>query len=550
MSSLPAHLQSMVIANNAVYDDLRTAWSIRVLGLNPGRGDEEISCSLFVVDLQLVHPFHALSYCWGTESAVRHVNCNGRALRVTQNLYLALQQLRMQSDVRYMWIDAVCINQNSITERNHQVPLMRQIYQKAATVIVWLGEEDDTTILALQTMQGIFKTCCLKMFGDRSFEQWLVKLQEEEPWRMLRTNIAKTVSPEWPGDPKTCARALRSFFGRPWFYRVWVIQEVQGCPDIMLQVGAKTLPWDVAALSATWVVYAPSEVTRIWEPQKFGGFLHADFMHQKNFSTKDHAPFLEVLDRCRAFQCTIDKDRIFALLQHPVTRQLGDRDNVESHITESHPLRMDVEPYASHFGLKPDYNMTLFEVYRQIVLGSIAESRSLQVLSHVPENSTNHRIYPTWMPLWHVGGSRFTGPNRYFLYDASKGFEPRVLEQTNPTLLGLRGILVGTVVKTSTNIRVLSCETEVTEVIQFGTTLEELWKVSELIVRGCWQPQDNWLQNAIRRTTVQSSAHFRDFCAFIFERLQKASGLTVVSLHGKWCNICKTRHTASPSIIP
>lgn len=165
------------------------------------------------------------------------------------------------------------------------------------------------------------------------------------------------------------------------------------------------------------------------------------------FTPKNDVPFLEVLDRCRGFKCTIDKERIFALLQHTAARLLPARDELGSTIKVLHPLHIDIDPRATHFGLKVNYNMSLFEVYRQIVLGSISEGCSLHVLSHAIEDSKYHEDYPTWMPVWHATGSRFTGPWRSFLYNASIEHGPQLSTFTNPTLLGLGGIEVGIVTK-------------------------------------------------------------------------------------------------------
>ncbi|KAF2830838.1 HET-domain-containing protein, partial [Ophiobolus disseminans] len=38
-----------------------------------------------------------------------------------------------------LWIDAICINQSDLLERNHQVAQMRDVYTKAESVIAWLG---------------------------------------------------------------------------------------------------------------------------------------------------------------------------------------------------------------------------------------------------------------------------------------------------------------------------------------------------------------------------------------------------------------------------
>jgi hypothetical protein len=415
-------------------------------------------------------------------------------------------------------------------------------------VIVWLGDEDDTTGLALATMRNIFESCCSHRYGHARRDQWLMNIENDEGyWQSLKADIVGKVSPEWPEDPRTCTRALQKFFQRPWFSRVWVIQEVRGCPDILMQVGKTTVSWSIVATVASWVFYGPPSATQLTEPYKFGGFLHTVLMQQRPFTTKDDVPFLEILDHCRGFKCTIDKDRIFALLQHTAARLLPARNEMEGEIKVLHPLHIDIDPRATHLGLKVDYNMTLFDVYRQIVLCSISEGRSLQVLSHAIEDSKYREGYPAWMPLWHAISSRFAGPRRTFLYNASKGYEPQVRTFPNPHLLGLSGIEVGIVTKTSTNIILSNMNLAHADRINQGTTLAEIRETSRLIVRDCWQPEHNWLQEAVCRTSSQSDIHFEDFRAFITERLPSTRGPTLISLHGKRCDICTARHVTSPA---
>ena len=156
-----------------------------------------------------------------------------------------------------------------------------------------------------------------------------------------------------------------------------------------------------------------------------------------------------------------------------------------------HPLRLDIDQRATHFGLKVNYNMTLFEVYREIVLGSIAESYSLQVLSHAIEDAKHREGYPTWMPLWHATGSHFTRPRRTFLYNASRKYKPQLCAFTNPMLLGLGGVIIGTVTKTSTNIILSDSKVPQAQDVHHGTTLTEIQEISRLLVRDCWQPEHN-----------------------------------------------------------
>jgi hypothetical protein len=105
--ALPSRLQSIVISNSAIYQAPLTENSIRIVQLDPGHADEPISCSFGVVDLETVESFQALSYCWGSEPADGPIFCNGQPFSPTKNLYAALNQLRLISGARYMWIDAV-----------------------------------------------------------------------------------------------------------------------------------------------------------------------------------------------------------------------------------------------------------------------------------------------------------------------------------------------------------------------------------------------------------------------------------------------------------
>jgi hypothetical protein len=78
---------------------------------------------------------------------------------VTANLEAALRYLRHELTVCILWIDAICIDQSNIEERNHQVPLMKTIYSNATAVRVWLGRptagSDDAMAILKELGQGV-----------------------------------------------------------------------------------------------------------------------------------------------------------------------------------------------------------------------------------------------------------------------------------------------------------------------------------------------------------------------------------------------------------
>jgi len=54
-----------------------------------------------------------------------------------------------------LWIDAICINQESIAERSQQVPIMGDIYKTAQRVFIWLGKGTKDSNLAFEHLSQL-----------------------------------------------------------------------------------------------------------------------------------------------------------------------------------------------------------------------------------------------------------------------------------------------------------------------------------------------------------------------------------------------------------
>jgi len=94
---------------------------------------------LQIVDLSKPPAFEALSYVWGDSSITIPIIVDGDTFQATANLNAALRALRRPQSPRLMWVDAICINQSDIPEKNVQVSLMSKLYSGAASIVVWLG---------------------------------------------------------------------------------------------------------------------------------------------------------------------------------------------------------------------------------------------------------------------------------------------------------------------------------------------------------------------------------------------------------------------------
>ena len=114
---------------------------IRLLDIHPGGYEEEVRICLRVVALVPGPYYEALAYSWGTSTKARTIVANDHPrIPVTDNLYGAVRRLRLRSETRTLWVDALCINQADRDEKGQQVGLMARIYQSASCVNIWLGE--------------------------------------------------------------------------------------------------------------------------------------------------------------------------------------------------------------------------------------------------------------------------------------------------------------------------------------------------------------------------------------------------------------------------
>jgi Heterokaryon incompatibility protein (HET) len=133
--------------------------NIRMLALEPSRDfNSDIRCRLIERSLDEAQGgYEALSYVWGSQIYDAKITCNDRSFDVTTNCLLALRYLRKRAKVRFLWVDAICIDQSSNAERGHQVELMGEIYKFANNVIIWLGEQQPGTKRAFQHAQNFYR---------------------------------------------------------------------------------------------------------------------------------------------------------------------------------------------------------------------------------------------------------------------------------------------------------------------------------------------------------------------------------------------------------
>ena len=164
----------------------------------------------------------ALSYVWGDPEQRRNILLDGQRFSVTSNLYYALLHLRKSFEVRrmylYVWIDAICINQNDLDERMAQVKKMGKIYSSALAVRAFLGQPDQEIVPKIRMLRSI-----LDAFIQTHPEE------EESYDKIVRLGPEDSL---WNG--------MAAMIFLPYWRRQWIIQEIALAPAVLFAYGDQT----------------------------------------------------------------------------------------------------------------------------------------------------------------------------------------------------------------------------------------------------------------------------------------------------------------------
>ncbi|OCL01994.1 hypothetical protein AOQ84DRAFT_305531 [Glonium stellatum] len=415
---------------NYQYESLPSSTSIRLLELTPSAKSKAIYCSLKVFELQDAPAFDALSYTWApivsskvstTEPQYNDpengisgrqcrypITCDGQSILVTANLRNALQMLsksivakREVTKQKYIWIDALCVNQEDITERNAQVANMAETFKAAQSVIVWLGEEDEFTADAVKVIEQI------SAIPETEWQSaGYTDFYKDDCYRKLQVQHLSYLN--WLG--------FIAFVNRPWFKRAWVVQEIALAKSALLVCGRRVFPWDqlsktLAFIKSTrWYHHLTTEKMR-----HISALENAPGAYKRILSTSaDIAMAAMYLDRTRAHIATSGrltpqsqnrqrKPSLRLLLEtHRYCKSTDARDKVYAFLGLADRRLAPFKELPN--ALVPDYSMTAQELYLQVARAFLVSYGNLTLLSHVQDQShTRIPNLPSWVPDYSVG---------------------------------------------------------------------------------------------------------------------------------------------------
>ncbi|KAF2097656.1 hypothetical protein NA57DRAFT_58224 [Rhizodiscina lignyota] len=321
--------------------------------------------------------YTTLSYTWGDKSRLWPFRVDGKALLIPESLQPFMDILREEADFKDMWwwIDSICINEDDIIEKSSQVAQMGAVYFYAAETIIWLGPasaDSDDAINFLRKLSG---------------RRWKF---DREP-RGSEAELARKLIASGLREDKYQAKwdAVDSLLLRPWWTRVWTVQELVLSRDVRFYCGSSnmTLRNFSSALYALWLCtplgsgdfpISKAAYTPAWNRRRIFQWFQENEVRQEKGTTQLPLKLIALVAFVSDHLATDIRDRIYSLLG-----------------------------LASDYALiRPDYHLSAEAVFRQFVLAFIKRYKSLDIVcfAQIFRNLDPHvrNSLPSWVPDWRV----------------------------------------------------------------------------------------------------------------------------------------------------
>lgn len=291
----------------------------RILRLLPGIERQQLHGELDTVDFNdpTREPYSCISYVWGDTNITGPMRINDEELQVTTNLLSCLHHLRHPQDAIVLWIDAVCINQDDLSEKSHQVSIMGEIYSQCSTVYVWLGcppdmkplAQDPFTLIRHFAEYGHYCEGRSVTKGDPG----TVSFPESETFLAVWKNFLHVVDSKW-------------------WTRSWTVQEVVLPKNAIAMYGHWTISFDAFNVARDNRGYYTSDLgvypqrktlDRFFLQVEFVVRLRLQHLEKHNLSSSDnlhwtgplpHHSFYEAVEMFSSRNCHNPRDKVFSLL--------------------------------------------------------------------------------------------------------------------------------------------------------------------------------------------------------------------------------------------
>lgn len=257
------------------------AGQTRLLHLLPGLLSAPILCRIEEVYLEDALPYAALSYVWGSPESVNTAIVNDKEMNITTNLHSALLHVRQETSIVTLWVDALCICQDDKLEKSQQVQMIGDIFRTAASTFIWLGESSINDQVVIDYL------CRQQSPGASEFQLRDVPI-----------------------------RALRSFFERPWFRRLWILQEALLSKQPVVHYGRHSVPFSsVLRLCSDLIIdNLGNHRGKVFSNCPLKRCMLEWDLLQESVNQRGGWPLVDALSMTERMESTLAEDRVYALL--------------------------------------------------------------------------------------------------------------------------------------------------------------------------------------------------------------------------------------------
>jgi hypothetical protein len=259
------------------------------------------------------------------------------------------------SPVGYLWIDALCINQESVSERNAQVAIMRDIYKAAKRIVVWLG----------------LGCACHRDYPYLATEAY--RLYGESSRNGVLDSCTGTEIPEHVVD------AIRCLGENEWWSRSWILQEAS-TPHAALELwlGPSRVSFEDIKFVHYDMLWAMGMERQAAIPPGYNKTLDLLGELAESRLDGDGLTLLYFLIKCQNFEATNPRDKIYAFLG----------------------IYADA---CGDFPITIDYSLSVAEVFKNTAIHILQQDLKPTILAFCC-SSRNEVLSPSWVPDFSVSG--------------------------------------------------------------------------------------------------------------------------------------------------
>jgi hypothetical protein len=401
----------MATLQNYTYSPLPVE-SIRILDLHPGPADAPLVCDIVVQHLG-GEGYQALSYVWGNPTQAAFVKCidemNQGVIGVGASLAKAMTAFRLPDQKRRIWVDALCINQEDVEERQSQVRMMGAVFGQATQVLCWLGPFRDQEHGEARARLAID---FIRKFNEKPRE-YLKAAHQHLHFGDDGADTDGVLLDTW--------MAIKELFDVEYFHRTWIIQEVGLARHARLYWGTQHIwvDWTEVAIFCRFMDDNGASIINHLNLKSWVA-NHINLVWSTDASGKPIYTFVEVLHWARVHRATDPRDYIYSLLSHPSATDHGT------------------------LLAQPNYSITTGQAYTQLALNVIQRTKGLQILAFVDHHEEpSDVILPSWVPDWHA--LNLVAPLRYPTQAAEDTNNSiSIVESDKGMILKCRGIFIDT----------------------------------------------------------------------------------------------------------